>query len=151
VNTIELVLPSSPKFTIQMANQSVKPFVHIAQHKVPILYNGRPFPQKCPFPWWIWTPSNLWLVGPIQAHNLNGISIGSAVFAQMTIECPYTLQWDAPSLPKIAPSHGGSGAPSNTWFTGSTRVLNPNSISIGLAVFAGLTNVTDRQSTLLGW
>ena len=47
---------------------------------------------------------------------------------------------------KIAPSHGGSGAPSNTWFTGPTAVLNPNSIWIGSASFAGLTNVTDRQT-----
>jgi len=31
-----------------------------------------------------------------------------------------------------------------------TGVLNPNSISIGPAVFAGLTSVTDRQTTLLG-
>jgi len=33
--------------------------------------------------------------GPIRANNLNGISIGLAIFAQMTAECPYTLQWDA--------------------------------------------------------
>jgi len=32
---------------------------------------------------------------PIRAHNPNAILIGSAVFAQMTAECPYTLQWDA--------------------------------------------------------
>jgi len=51
---------------------------------------------------------------------------------------------------KIAPSHGGSGPPSNTWFLGPTRVHNPNGISIGSAVFAGLTSVTDRQTTLLG-
>jgi len=30
------------------------------------------------------------------------------------------------------------------------RILNSNGISIGLAVFAGLTTVTDRQTTLLG-
>jgi len=29
---------------------------------------------------------------PIQAHNRNGISIGLAVFAQMTAESSYTLQ-----------------------------------------------------------
>jgi len=29
------------------------------------------------------------------------------------------------------------------WFPVPTRVLNPNSISIGSAVFAGLTSVTD--------
>jgi len=60
-----------------------------------------------------------------------------------------------PFPPKIAPSHGGSGPPSNTWFLGPTRVLNPNGISISAAVFTGLTNMTDqqtdRQTTLLGW
>jgi len=60
-------------------------------------------------------------------HNPNGISIGLAVFAQMTTECQYTLQWDAPLPLKIAAFHGGSGRPSNTcaWFPGPTRVLNP--------------------------
>jgi len=29
-------------------------------------------------------------------------------------------------------------------------VLNPNGISTGSAIFAGLTSVTDRQTTLLG-
>jgi len=43
---------------------------------------------------------------------------------------------------------------SNTWFTGPTRVHNPEGISIGSAIFAVLTSVTDqltdRQTTLLG-
>jgi len=60
-------------------------------------------------------PSNM-IPCPIRAHNPNGISIGSAVFAEITAECPYTLQWDAPFPKKIAPSYGGSGPPSNTWF-----------------------------------
>ena len=47
---------------------------------------------------------------------------------------------------KITPSHGESGPPSNIWFLGPTRVLNPNGISIGAAVFAGFTSVTDRQT-----
>jgi len=64
----------------------------------------------------------------------------------MTAECPYTLQWDALFLLKIAASHGGSGPPSNTWFLGSARVLNPNDTSIGAAVFAWLTSVTDKQT-----
>jgi len=38
---------------------------------------------------------------------------------------------------KIAPSHGGIWTPSNTWFFGPTRVLNPNGKSIASAVFAG--------------
>ena len=69
--------------------------------------------------------------GPIRAHNPNSISIGSAVFAQMTVEYPYTLQSNTPFPQKIAPFHGGSGSLSNTWFPGPTKVLNPNSISIG--------------------
>jgi len=36
--------------------------------------------------------------------------------------------------------------PSNTWFLGPTQVLNPNGISVGSAIIAGLTTVTDRQT-----
>ena len=57
------------------------------------------------------TPSNTWFLQPIQAHNPNGISIGLAVFAQTTAECPYILQWDAPFPLKIAASLGGCGPP----------------------------------------
>jgi len=41
------------------------------------------------------------------------------------------------------PSHGYLDA-SNTWFLEPTQVLTSNGISIGSAVFAGLTIVTDR-------
>jgi len=44
------------------------------------------------------------------------------------------------------PSHGGPGPPSNTLFPGLTCILNPNGISIGSAVFAGLTIVTDQPT-----
>ena len=37
-----------------------------------------------------------------------------------------------------------TGSPSNIWFPGHTQLLNPNGSSIGAAVFAGLTSVTDR-------
>jgi len=36
----------------------------------------------------------------------NGNSIGTAVFAQMTAECPYTWQLFASFPVKIAPPHG---------------------------------------------
>jgi len=85
-----------PESRTQTANQSVQLFLHSLQQKVPILYNERPFPQNCPFHGEIWTPSNTSFLGPIRAHNANGISIGSAIFE-------------------------------------------------------GLTSVTDRQTTLLGW
>jgi len=57
---------------------------------------------------------------------------------------------------KLLLSMGGSGPPSNTWFSGPTRVLNPNDISIGSAILQGslISSVTDRQTdrqtTLLG-
>jgi len=90
-------------------------------------------------------PSNTRFLGSIRAHNPNGISIGSALFAEMTAECPYTLQRDAPS-PQNCPFPWGCGPASNTWFHGPTPVLNPNGISIGSAVFARVTSVTDRLS-----
>jgi len=54
---------------------------------------------------------------------------------------------------KIAPSHGGSGPPYeyDTWLPGPTPVLNPNSISIGSAILAGLTSVTDRPIDHATW
>jgi len=38
---------------------------------------------------------------PTRVHNLNGKPVGSVVFAQMTTECPYTLQWDTPYPSKL--------------------------------------------------
>jgi len=37
-----------PESTTQTANQSVQPFLHSSRQKIPILYNGRRFPQKLP-------------------------------------------------------------------------------------------------------
>jgi len=100
-------------------------------------------------------PCNTWCFGPMRAHNPNGTSIGSAVFAQMTAECPYTGLACFPSklfLPMLA-----SGPSScNTWFIGPTQVRKANGNLILSVVFAGLTSVnrlterqTDRQTRLL--
>ena len=51
-----------------------------------------------------------------------------------------------PFLPKLPFQWGGNWTPSNTCFHGPTIILNPNGISIGAAVFVGLTSVTDRQT-----
>ena len=56
---------------------------------------GGPFPPKIALPWWIWTPLNTWFLGPTWILNPNGISIGSAIFAQLMAGFPYTLQWSA--------------------------------------------------------
>jgi len=41
----------------------------------------------------------------VRARNPDCITIGSAIFAQVTAECHYTLQW-ALLFPKIAPFRG---------------------------------------------
>jgi len=44
---------------------------------------------------------------------INDVSTGSAMFAQLTAECRYTLQQAASYPLTITPSHGGSGSLSN--------------------------------------
>jgi len=82
-------------------------------------------------------PCNTCFLQPTRVHNSNGISIGSAVFAQLTAEC----HWACLSLScpiKIALSHGGIWTPSNTWFLEPTRAHNPDVLSICSVVFAQL-------------
>jgi len=87
-----------------------------------------------------WRKCPLHLIfGPTRVQIPNRISIGSAIFAQITSESHYTLKRTTPFPLKIAHSHGRSEPPYNTWFLGPTWVLNPNGISIGSAVFAQLT------------
>ena len=80
-------------------------------------------------------------LGPFECISKNGMSIDSAVLTQLTAVSRYTLQRAVPFPLKITPSHGGSEPPSITWFLWPTRV-----ISIGSAVFAWLTTVTDRPT-----
>jgi len=102
-----------------------------------------PSHENCPFPWGIWIPSNAWFFGPIRAHKPNGISIGSAVLYSSPQSVP--ILYNGPL--KIGPFPWGDlDPPSNTWFPGPTRVLNPNGISIGSGSFAELTTVTDRPT-----
>jgi len=49
--------------------------------------------------------------------------------------------------PQNCPLQLRNWTPSNTWFLGPTIILNPNGISIGSAVFAGLTTVYCDRST----
>jgi len=49
---------------------------------------------------------NTWFLGPTRVFIQHSILIGSAVFAQLTVECPITLQWAAIFSPKIALSLG---------------------------------------------
>jgi len=91
-----------------------------------------PFPNNCPFTWGIRAQSNACLLGPTRVHNQNGISISSAIFSQMTVEFPYTLQWDAPSPSKLPLPmgdldsdliHGSLGTPESNCCTLSTNTV----------------------------
>jgi len=105
------------------------------------------FPKNWLFTWGIWTSSNAWFLGPNRVHNLNGISIGSAVFTGFTVERPYSLQSSAPS-PKIAHSHGGSRAHRIHGCLGPP-VSSTQTASRSVQPFLQGT-VTDRQTTIFG-
>jgi len=82
---------------------------------------------------------------PMRVHDPNCISMGSAVFAQTTADCPYTLQWDALS-PQNCPFLWGIWTAILYMVPWVHPSPQPKDISIGAAVFAGLTSVTDRQT-----
>jgi len=123
-----------------------------AQLMVESLYftTGRPIsPLKLPLPMRHLDPPLIHdSLGAIRGHNPNGTSIGSAVFAQLTAKCP-VLYNGLPLLPQNCPFHGdldphlihGSFSPP----------VNPNGISVGSAIFARLTTVTDRQTDRQTW
>jgi len=99
--------------------------------------------QQCVLPWGHISATwrirlNLCILRPTRVHNRNGKWIGSTVFAQLTAESAYTLQW-APLSTRIALSHGDLDLPRNTWCFGPMRAHNRNGTSIGSAVFAQMT------------
>ena len=82
-------------------------------------------------------PSNTCFLGPTRYHTPNGISMGSAVFVQLTAEGPYTLQWTDPSPPqKKCPFPREIWTQSKTWFLGPIWDHKPNGIYIRSSVFA---------------
>ena len=65
------------------------------------------------------TAPNTCFLGPTRVHNPNGISISSAIFAQLTAECRRTF-------PVYSPKNwpfgwGDPDPPSNTWILRPTR------------------------------
>jgi len=110
--------------------------MHSLRLKVPILYNGRPYPPEVPLPTEdLDLPCITWCFRPMRAHNPNGTSIGSADFSQMTAECLYSLQWFACFPLKIASSHVGIWTSCNTWLIGPIRVRNAHGNLVVSAVF----------------
>jgi len=89
-------------------------------------------PKNCPFVWGDLDPHLIYgSYRPTRVKIPNDISIGSAVFAEFTAECPYTLQWAAAPHKNCPFSWGDLMVP---WAHPS---LNPNGISISSAVLQG--------------
>jgi len=64
-----LISLGPPESITQTASRSVQPFLHSSRQTVHILYNGRPFPKNCPFPWRTRSTPNTWFLGPIQCKQ----------------------------------------------------------------------------------
>jgi len=93
-------------------------------------------------------PLNTCFLGPPRVQIPNGILTGSAVFAKLTAECPYTSQWAAPSHPpKLLLPMGDIDPDVTNASLGPPESSTPTAcISVCSAVFAGLTSVTGRQT-----
>jgi len=100
--------------------------------------------KSCSFAWGSGPPSNTCFLGPTRIYNPNGISIGSAVFAQLTSECRRECRGNP--FPSKLPLTMESSGPHPIHGSLSPQANNPHGISISLSVFAGLSTVTDRQT-----
>jgi len=76
-------------------SRSVQPFLHSSRQSVVGDVGACPSPKNCPFPYGDLNPHltrgslcSTWLSVP------NGTSVGSVVYAQLTADSQYTLQWD---------------------------------------------------------
>ena len=139
-NTIEFLLLSQPN---SQPKRQIDRFSRFARLTVESPC-GRPFSPKLPLPMGIWThlTHDFW-AHPSPKHKrrldrfsrlcTNNHRVSHILYNRTHL-----------SLSKLPP---GIWTASNTWFAGPTRVLNPNGISISSAVFAGLTKVTDQQTT----
>jgi len=121
--------------TIQTASRSVQLFLHRWLQRVAIFYNWHPFPQNCPFPWEDLDSHMTRFLGP----QTTSLLVQPFCTDDHSVTTYFTM--GRPSPLKISPSHGDLEPP---WFPGPNRVLNPNSILIASAIFAGLTSVTDQ-------
>jgi len=98
-------------------------------------------------------PSNTWFLGPIWAHNPNGISIGWAVFC--TDDRRVIIFYNGtPLFPSKLPLSMGDLDPhlihGSLGPLESSTTQTPFQFVHCSAAFAGLTSVTDWQTMLLG-
>jgi len=147
-NVIKLVLPSAQPSP--QPNRQIDRFSRFctARGRKSIYFTmGDTFPQNCPFPWGIWTACVTYdFVGSFDPTTQTGSWSIQLLLHRWPQGVPILYNGSPLFAINIAPYYRGSGLPANIWFSGPTWVLNPNGISFGVAVFAGLTSVTYRQT-----
>jgi len=144
--------PDSASGTASRRFRLVQPFLHSSRQTVPILQNGHPSLSL----------KNCLHMRVLNSHVIHdtlgpskliiGMVSGSILpFLHSSLQSVPIVYNGLPLTPQNCPFYGGAVPPFNTWFTGPTYVFNPNGVSIGWAVFAGLTILwlTDRQTTTL--
>jgi len=100
-------------------------------------------PHLSQFPWAHPSPQPKWYI-----NWFCRFCIVHHSFGQLTADYPYN--WQRAAFPvKIAPSHGGSGPPSNIWFTGPTWVLKQMASWL-VQLFLQGSLPFDRQTMLFG-
>ena len=104
-----------------------------------------PFPKNSPFSCWTWTPSFIDSMGRSEPI-VQTASRSVQMFSHMSPQSVPILYNGQPLPLQNCPLFMGDMDPTLIYGFSGTRVLNPNDISIGSAVFAGLTSVTDRQT-----
>jgi len=98
-----------------------------------ILTEGQHHPHTChPRGGWVHSEAAYWPLCTVPSPLL--------------LLCLLLTQSNAFQWGEQSPPWGGSGPPPDAWFHGPTQVHNPNSISIGSAIFVGLTVASNRQT-----
>jgi len=110
------------------------------QRRLPMPFNGPDNPQNFPFP-----------LGDLHLHLIHGF-LGPPEFSSKTLSrsvqlflhsaplSVITLQWAATFPRQNCPFPWGIESLSNTWYLGPARVITPNGILIGSAVFVWVPN-----------
>jgi len=140
--------------TTQTASPSVQPFLHGSRQCRRACLGISFLPKKLHLCMeQSGRTSNTWFLWPTRIFSPNCISSGSAVFAQLTAECPYTLQWAAPfpqncpfpctSVQYLIPYAHPSPQPKTV-----SRLVQP--LLQGSRCGRQTNRETDRLTTLLG-
>jgi len=122
----------------------------LLQWRMPMLLNGPDNPRKLSLPLWKYaSPSNTCFLAPTPSLRPKQHVNQFSRFCTATLSAP--LLYNGPlGFPKNLPFPWGIGHPSNTWYLGPTRVINPNGILIGSAIFVLVQNAMLYKALSMG-